>query len=189
MLVGQQAPSFSARAYVNGEIVTDFSLSQFLGKKYVYLLFYPKDFTGICQSEVVAFQNRLSDFETRDTALVACSTDTADVHAAAAGVPQSQGGLEGVTFPLIGDANKSITTNYDVISGEYHYSDDGLLSGTTEMTSLRASFLIDKSGMVQHELINFFTIGRNVDEALRMVDALRNVQENGEVCMANWTQS
>lgn len=189
MLVGQTAPDFSARAYVNGDIVSDFNLAQYAGKKYVLLLFYPKDFTSICQSELLAFQARIADFEARDTAVIACSTDTADVHAAAARVPASQGGIQGVTFPIIGDANKTIATNYDVLSGEYAYAEDGTVSATTEMTTLRASFLIDKQGMVHHQLVNFFTIGRHVDEALRMVDALRNVQENGQVCMANWSKS
>ncbi|MDA0912699.1 MAG: peroxiredoxin [Bacteroidetes bacterium] len=186
MLVGQQAPNFVGRAFINGEIVSDFSLESFRDKRYVFLIFYPKDFTAICQSELVAFQERLADFESRDTALVACSTDTADVHAGAAKVPQNEGGLQGITFPIIGDANKTIATNYGVLSGEYEYDEAGFLEASNEMISLRASFLIDKSGMVQHESINFFTIGRNVDEALRMVDALRHVQENGAVCMANW---
>jgi peroxiredoxin 2/4 len=186
MLVGRQAPAFTAPAYINGKIVSDFSLRQFIGNKYVLLVFYSKDFTAICQSELAAFQERLADFESRDTVLVACSTDTADVHAGAAKVPQSEGGLQGITFPIVGDANKSITTNYEVISGEYEYSEEGLLQASNEMIALRASFLIDKSGMVQHQLVNFFTMGRNVDEAIRMVDALRHVQENGQVCMANW---
>ena len=189
MLVGQQAPYFNARAYINDEIIPDFSLDQYKGKKYVLLVFYPKNFTSICQSELLAFQAQLADFDARDTAVVACSTDTADVHAAAARVPASEGGIEGVTFPIVGDANKTIATNYDVLSGEYEYAEDGTVSATTEMTTLRASFLIDKNGMVHHQLINFFTIARHVDEALRMVDALRNVQENGQACMANWTAS
>lgn len=186
MLVGKPAPHFSARAHVDGRIVSNLSLADYRDKQYVLLLFYPKDFTGLCQSELVAFQERLSDFEARNTAIIACSTDTVDTHAAACRVPQSEGGLQGITFPIIGDASKTITTNYDVISGEYEYTEDGLLESATEMIALRASFLIDKSGIVQHELINFFTIGRNVDEALRMVDALRHVQENGQTCPANW---
>ena len=189
MLVGQQAPHFSARAYVNGEIIPDFSLDQYKGKQYVLLVFYPKNFTSICQSELLAFQAQLADFEARDTAVVACSTDTADVHAAAARVPASAGGIEGVTFPVVGDASKTVATNYDVLSGEYDRDEDGRGSDSTEMSTFGASFLIDKNGMVHHQLINFFTIARHVDEALRMVDALRNVQENGQVCMANWTAS
>ena len=188
MLVGRTAPHFSSNAYVDGKIVPNFSLETYRGKKNVLLIFYPKDFTSLCQSELVAFQDRLADFESRDTAVVACSTDTADAHAAAARVPRDQGGIQGVQFPIVSDANKTIATNYDVINGEYEYSEDGLLTCGAEMISLRASFLIDKNGMVQHELINFFTLGRSVDEALRMADALCHVQEHGEGCPANRTK-
>lgn len=189
MLVGKTAPHFSSSAYIDGKVVRNFSLDSYNGKQNVLLIFYPKDFTGLCQSELVAFQERLGDFEDRNTAVVACSTDTADTHAAAARVPQDQGGIEGVTFPIVSDANKTIATNYDVISGDYEYSDEGLLTCNSEMTALRGSFLIDKNGMVQHQLLNFFTLGRSVDEALRIVDALCHVQESGQGCPANWTKA
>jgi peroxiredoxin (alkyl hydroperoxide reductase subunit C) len=188
MLVGKTAPHFSSSAFIDGKIVRNFSLDSYKGKQNVLLIFYPKDFTGLCQSELVAFQERLSDFEERNTAVVACSTDTADAHAAAARMPQKKGGIEGVTFPIVSDANKTIATNYDVISGDYEYSDEGLLTCDSEMIALRGSFLIDKNGMVQHQLVNFFTLGRSVDEALRMVDALCHVQESGQGCPANWTK-
>ena len=155
MLVGKTAPHFSTNAYVDGKIVRNFSLESYKGKQNVLLIFYPKDFTSLCQSELVAFQEQLSEFEARNTAVIACSTDTADSHAAAARVPQNQGGLEGVTFPIVSDANKTIATNYDVISGDYEYSEEGLLTSDSEMIALRGSFLIDKNGMVQHQLVNF----------------------------------
>ena len=188
MLVGKTAPHFSTNAYVDGKIVRNFSLESYKGKQNVLLIFYPKDFTSLCQSELVAFQEQLSEFEARNTAVIACSTDTADSHAAAARVPQNQGGIEGVTFPIVSDANKTIATNYDVISGDYEYSEEGLLTCDSEMIALRGSFLIDKNGMVQHQLVNFFTLGRSVDEALRMADALCHVQESGQGCPANWTK-
>ena len=188
MLVGKNAPHFSSNAYVNGKIVRNFSLEAYKGKQNVLLIFYPKNFTSLCQSELVAFQDQLIEFEARNTAVVACSTDTADSHAAAARIPREDGGIMGVQFPIVSDANKTIATNYDVISGEYDYSEDGLLTSNSEMTALRGSFLIDKNGMVQHHLLNFFPLGRSVDEALRMADALCHVQESGQGCPANWTK-
>ena len=188
VLVGQQAPPILSNAVVNGQIVSGFSLDQYLGKKNVVFFFYPKDFTYVCPTELHAFNEKLAEFEKRETAVVACSTDTAESHAAYLRVPKAQGGIEGIQYPIVADSNKTIATNYDVINGDYEYTEDGHLTSTSEMVAYRGLFLIDKQGVVQHQLVNNLPLGRNVDEALRMVDALRHHEENGEVCPANWSE-
>ena len=188
-LVGKKAPAFTASALLNGrEIVDDFSLEQYLGKKYVILFFYPKDFTFVCPTELHAFQARLADFEAKDVAIVGCSTDTEQSHWGWTQMPKDRGGIKGVTYPLVADTNKTIAHNYDVLAGEYDYNEDGELEAHGAMVAFRGLFLIDKSGVVQHQLINNMPLGRNVDEAMRMVDALRFFEENGEVCPANWSE-
>lgn len=188
-LVGQKAPFFSAGAVVNGgTVVSDFSLEQFIGKKHVVFFFYPKDFTFVCPSELHAFQARLSDFEARGCAVVACSTDTAESHWGWLQMPKAAGGIKGITYPLVADSTKTISMNFGVLAGEYDIDEEGQLEATGPMIAYRGLFLIDKSGTVQHALINNFPLGRNVDEALRMVDALQFFEENGEVCPANWTK-
>lgn len=186
VLVGRQAPSFTSRAVVGDRTEANFSLEQFLGESYVVLLFYPKSFTGICQTELQAYNDRLADFQARNTALVAVATDTADVLAAFRRVPRAEGGAEGVSFPLVSDANKTITTNYGVLTGEYDYNDEGQLEAPNDLVAYRATFLIDKQGQVMHQLVNHLPIGRDVDETLRVVDAVRHLQENGQACPANW---
>ena len=188
VLVGRKAPHFSSPAVVDGNIVDNFSLDQYLGKKYVIFFFYPKDFTFVCPTELHAFNERLADFESRDVAVVACSTDTAESHHAYLGIPKDQGGIQGIKYPIVADANKTISTNYDVLTGEYEYDEEGNLSATNDLVAYRGLFLIDKDGIVQHQLVNNLPLGRNVDEAMRMVDALRHVEENGEVCPANWDE-
>ena len=188
VLVGRKAPHFSSPAVVDGNIVDNFSLDQYLGKKYVLFFFYPKDFTFVCPTELHAFNERLADFESRDVAVVACSTDTAESHHAYLGIPKDQGGIQGIKYPIVADANKTISTNYDVLTGEYEYDEEGNLSATNDLVAYRGLFLIDKDGIVQHQLVNNLPLGRNVDEAMRMVDALRHVEENGEVCPANWDE-
>ncbi len=188
VLVGRKAPHFSSPAVVDGNIVDNFSLDQYLGKKYVIFFFYPKDFTFVCPTELHAFNERLADFESRDVAVVACSTDTAESHHAYLGISKENGGIQGIKYPIVADANKTISTNYDVLTGEYEYDEEGNLSATNDLVAYRGLFLIDKDGVVQHQLVNNLPLGRNVDEAMRMVDALRHVEENGEVCPANWDE-
>ncbi|HCN06262.1 MAG TPA: alkyl hydroperoxide reductase [Bacteroidetes bacterium] len=189
VLVGKKAPRFSAQAVVNGdEIVDNFSLDQYLGKKYVLFFFYPKDFTFVCPTELHAFQARLADFEQKGVAVVACSTDTEQSHWGWLQVPKDHGGIQGVTYPIVADTNKTIAANYDVLAGSYEYNDDGELAATGEMIAYRGLFLIDKQGIVQHQIVNNFPLGRNVDEAMRMVDALRFFEERGEGYPANWTE-
>ena len=187
VLVGKKAPSFKAAAVVNGiEIVNDFSLDQYLGKNHVLFFFYPKDFTFVCPSELHAFQAQLGEFEARGVKVVACSTDTEESHWGWLQVPKNKGGIEGVKYPIVADTSKTISEAFGVLAGEYEYDMEGNLAATGPMIAYRGLFLIDKSGTVMHQLVNMFPLGRNVDEALRMVDALQFFEENGEVCPANW---
>ncbi len=187
VLVGKKAPSFKAAAVVNGgEIVNDFSLDQYLGKNHVVFFFYPKDFTFVCPSELHAFQAKLAEFEARGVKVVACSTDTEESHWGWLQVPKNKGGIEGVKYPIVADTSKTISEAFGVLAGEYEYDMDGNLVATGPMIAYRGLFLINKEGVVMHELVNMFPLGRNVDEALRMVDALQFFEENGEVCPANW---
>lgn len=187
VLVGKKAPSFKAPAVVNGgEIVKDFSLDQYIGKNHVIFFFYPKDFTFVCPSELHAFQAKLGEFESRGVKVVACSTDTEESHWGWLQVPKNKGGIEGITYPIVADTAKTITEAYGVMAGEYDYDMDGNMIATGPMIAYRGLFLIDKEGTVMHQVVNNLPLGRNVDEALRMVDALQFFEENGEVCPANW---
>ncbi len=189
VLVGKKAPEFDAQAVVNGsEFVENFSLDQYLGKKSVILFFYPKDFTFVCPTELHAFQNKLEEFESRNVAIVGVSTDTEQSHFGWLQVDKGQGGIKGVTYPLVADTNKTISANYDVLAGETYYDDYDMLQSEGELIAYRGLFLIDKEGVVRHQLVNDLPLGRNVDEALRMVDALQFFEENGEVCPANWSK-
>lgn len=189
VLVGKKAPSFKAAAVVNGgEIQQDFSLDQYVGKNPVVFFFYPKDFTFVCPSELHAFQDKLAEFEARGCKVVACSTDTEESHWGWLQVPKKQGGIQGVKYPIVADTAKTISEAFGVLAGEYEYDMDGALVANGPMIAYRGLFLIDKEGTVMHEVVNNFPLGRNVDEALRMVDALQFFEENGEVCPANWTK-
>lgn len=188
-LVGKKAPNFVAPAVVNGsDVEADFSLDQYIGKKNVVFFFYPKDFTFVCPSELHAFQAKLAEFESRDTAVVACSTDTEETHWGWLQMDKAAGGIKGVTYPIVADSAKTISMNYGVLFGDYEYNEDAELEATGPMVAYRGLFLIDKEGTVRHQLVNDLPLGRNVDEALRMVDALQFFEENGEVCPANWTK-
>jgi peroxiredoxin (alkyl hydroperoxide reductase subunit C) len=189
VLVGKKAPAFKAAAVINGEeIVDDFSLDQYLGKKNVVLFFYPKDFTFVCPTELHAFQAKLADFEKRDTAVVAVSTDTEQSHWGWLQLPKEKGGIGGVTYPIVADTSKTISTNYDVLNGAYFYDENEQLQSTAELVAYRGLFLIDKEGKVRHQLVNDLPLGRNIDEALRIVDALNYFEKHGEVCPANWSE-
>ena len=189
ILVGKKAPSFSAQAVVNGgEFVKGFSLEQFVGEKPVLFFFYPKDFTFVCPTELFAFQNKLAEFESRGCAVVACSTDTEQSHWGWLQMPKAEGGIQGITYPIVADTDKTISANFGVLCGNYELDENDNMVATGPMIAFRGLFLIDKKGIVQHQLINNFPLGRNVDEALRMVDALQHFEENGEVCPANWSK-
>ncbi len=187
VLVGKKAPSFKAQAVINGsEIVENFSLDQYLGKKYVVFFFYPKDFTFVCPTELHAFQEALAEFEKQDTVIVACSTDTEQSHWGWLQLEKNKGGIKGVTYPIVADTTKTISANYDVLNGEYFYDENNQMQATSELIAYRGLFLIDKQGIVQHQLVNNLPLGRNIGEALRVVEALRFFEEVGEVCPANW---
>lgn len=188
-LVGKKAPSFNAGAVIKGgEIVENFSLEQYLGKKHVVFFFYPKDFTFVCPTELHAFQEKLSEFESRNCAVVACSTDTEESHWGWLQMDKKAGGIKGITYPIVADTTKIISLNYGTLFGDYDVDAEGNLVATGPMIAFRGLYLIDKAGVVRHQLINDLPLGRNVDETLRMVDALQFFEENGEVCPANWSK-
>ncbi|MFI5357455.1 MAG: peroxiredoxin [Opitutales bacterium] len=189
-LVGKSAPVFNANAVVNGEVVSDFSLTRYLGKQHVVLFFYPKDFTFVCPSELHAFQAALPEFTALKTAVVACSTDTEQSHWGWLQVPKAQGGIQGVTYPIVADTNKTIASAYGVLAGELHpgATPGAPFTATGDLIAYRGLFLIDLKGKVRHALVNDLPLGRNVDEALRMVDALQFFEAHGEVCPANWSR-
>lgn len=174
VLVGKQAPDFKANAVVNGEIKEGFSLSDFKGKN-VVLFFYPLDFTFVCPTELHAFQSKLAEFEKLNTQVIGVSVDSHFSHFAWVNTPKNKGGIEGVTYPLVADLNKTISADYDVLV-------DGV------GIAYRGLFLIDAEGVVRHQVVNDLPLGRNIDEAIRMVSALKFFEENGEVCPANWQE-
>ena len=170
-----------------GQIVSNYSLDQFVGKKPVLFFFYPKDFTFVCPTELFAFQNKLSEFEDRGVEVVACSTDTEQSHWGWLQMEKNDGGIKGVTYPLVADTSKTISANYGVLSGEYEIDEEENMHANGPMIAFRGLFLIDKNGVVQHQIVNNFPLGRNVEEALRMVDALQLFEEN-EKFVPNWSK-
>lgn len=172
ILMGRKAPDFSAKAVVNGKIIEKFSLKDSLGK-YVVIFFYPLDFTFVCPTELHAFQEKLAEFDKRGAALIACSIDSCYSHCAWLNTPKAKGGIEGIEYPLVSDINKTIARDFQVLEEE---------SGV----AYRGLFVLDKQGIVRHQLINDLPIGRSVEETLRVLDALIFHEKNGEVCPANW---
>jgi peroxiredoxin (alkyl hydroperoxide reductase subunit C) len=171
-LVGNRAPQFHANAVISGEIVNDFSLDRYIGQ-YVVFFFYPLDFTFVCPTELHAFQDKLKEFEDRNAQVVGCSVDSCYTHLAWLQTPRSKGGIEGVSYPLVADLNKSIAESFGVLMKH-------------EGIALRGLFLIDREGVVRHQVVNDLPIGRSVDEVLRTLDALISFDHHGEVCPANW---
>ncbi len=187
VLVGKKAPLFEADAVINGgEFVEKFSLEQYIGKKHVVFFFYPLDFTFVCPTEIIAFQEKLDEFEKRNVAVVGCSVDSNFSHWAWLQTPREKGGIKGVTYPLVSDLSKTISENYDVLAGEYDYDEDGNAIFIGNPVAYRGLFLIDKQGIVRHQVVNDLPLGRSIEEALRVVDALQFYEENGEVCPADW---
>lgn len=187
VLVGKKAPVFSTNAVVNGnEIVENYSLQQFVGKKYVVFFFYPADFTFVCPTELIAFQEKMSEFESRNVQLVAASTDSAFSHWKWLQTPQNEGGIKGVKYPIVADQTLLISSNYDVLAGGVDYNEDGEEVFVGAPQAYRGLFLIDKEGIVRHQVVNDMPLGRNVEEVLRLIDALQFTEEHGEVCPANW---
>ncbi len=189
VLVGKKAPSFSASAVVNGgEIVENFSLDQFIGKKYVVLYFYPADFTFVCPTEILAFQEKIAEFESRNVQVVGVSVDSEFSHWKWLQTPKKEGGIQGVKYPLVADNSMTISENFDVLAGSYDYNDAGQVVFNGTPMAYRGLFLIDKEGVVRHQVVNDMPLGRNIDEAIRMVDTLQFFEENGEVCPAGWNK-
>lgn len=187
VLVGKKAPVFSAKAVINGNDITeDFSLDQYLGSKYVVFFFYPADFTFVCPTELLAFQDKIAEFDSRNTVLVAASTDSAFSHWKWLQTPLNDGGIKGVKYPLVADHDMTISMAYDVLAGSFMQdaSDKLVFEGASE--AYRGLFLIDKSGIVRHQVVNDMPLGRSVDEVLRVIDALQFTEEYGEVCPADW---
>ncbi len=171
VLVQKQAPDFQATAVMPDCSFQQIRLSQYRGK-YVILFFWPLDFTFVCPTEIIAFSDAAAQFEALNVQLLGCSVDSHFTHLAWRNVPRSKGGLGEIKYPLVADLDKKISEAYDVL----------LPSGI----SLRGLFLIDKEGVVRHQLVNDLPLGRSVDEALRMVKALQFYEQHGEVCPANW---
>ncbi len=172
VLVGRKAPDFKATAVKEGQFIENYTLSGNEGK-YVLLFFYPLDFTFVCPTELHAFNEKLPEFKARNVEVVAVSVDSHFSHLAWLGTPKIKGGIEGVKYTIVSDLNKTISKDYDV-----------LVEGAG--IAFRGLFLIDRQGIVRHQVVNDLPLGRSVDEALRMVDALQFFEENGEVCPANW---
>lgn len=187
VLVGKKAPQFTTGAVVNGgEVVENFSLKDFEGKKYVILYFYPADFTFVCPTEIIAFQEKLAEFEKRNVQLIGVSVDSVFSHWKWLQTEPKEGGIKGVKYPLVADASMTISKNYDVLAGDFDYTEEGELTFEGTPQAYRGLFLIDKAGVVRHQVVNDMPLGRSVDEAIRIVDALQFFEENGEVCPANW---
>jgi peroxiredoxin (alkyl hydroperoxide reductase subunit C) len=187
VLVGRKAPHFKATAVVNGgEIVKDFSLDHFIGKKYVIFYFYPADFTFVCPTEIIAFQNKLEEFEKRNVAVVGCSVDSEFSHLKWLQTERKDGGIKGVKYPLVSDQSMAISENYDVLGGSYDYNENGETVFEGIPQAYRGLFLIDREGIVRHQVVNDDPIGRSIEEALRTVDALQFFEKHGQVCPADW---
>ena len=173
VLVQKEAPDFSATAVMADNSFQEISLSDYRGK-HVVLFFYPLDFTFVCPTEIIAFDHRLKDFESRNTQVIGVSVDSHFSHWAWKNTPVDKGGIGNVQYPLVADITKRISRSYDVL--------------VNKSVALRGSFLIDKEGVVRHQVINDLSLGRNIDEMIRMVDTLQFTEEHGEVCPAGWSK-
>ena len=172
VLVGKQAPDFTATAVFGNNEIKDLKMSDYKGK-YVVLFFYPLDFTFVCPSELIAFDHRLAEFKKRNVEVIGCSIDSQFTHLAWKNTPVNKGGIGQVQYPLVADVKHAICQAYDV-----EFAPAGV--------AFRGSFLIDKAGVVRHQVVNDLPLGRNIDEMLRMIDALQFTEEHGEVCPAGW---
>ncbi|MCF6211311.1 MAG: peroxiredoxin [Gammaproteobacteria bacterium] len=176
VLVGRNAPDFTAPAVLgDGTIVDDFNFAKAVDGKYAVVFFYPLDFTFVCPSELIAFDHRLEEFKKRNVEVIGISIDSHFTHNAWRNTPINEGGIGQLGYPLVADMTHGICKAYDV------ETPDGAVA-------FRGSFLIDKEGMVRHQVVNDLPLGRNIDEMLRMIDALQFHEENGEVCPANWKE-
>lgn len=176
ILIGSKAPDFtSAAVLANGEITNSFNLHQAINKKYGIVFFYPLDFTFVCPSELIALDNRIEEFENRNTLVVGVSIDSQFTHSAWRNTPVANGGIGKVRYPLVADVNHHICQSYGVEHPSAH-------------VALRGAFIIDKQGIVRSQIVNDLPLGRNIDELLRLIDALEFHEKHGEVCPANWNK-
>ena len=171
VLIQNPAPDFKAKAVMSDGSIREIQLSEFR-HKYVILFFYPLDFTFVCPTENIAFSDRIEEFEQRNVQVIGVSVDSQYTHLAWRNTPRSEGGIGEIRYPLVADLNKKISASYEVLLP------DGV--------ALRGLFLVDRDGIVRHQVVNDLPLGRSMDEALRMVDALQFFEENGEVCPADW---
>lgn len=189
MLVTRQAPDFKCTAIMPDNNFKDISLSDYRGKK-VVLFFYPLDFTFVCPTELIAFDKRLNDFKDRGVEIIGCSVDSKWSHHAWKNTDVNKGGIGNVAYPIIADIDKSIARAYDVLIGAEPATvltnDEEIDTSIGGDVAMRGSFLIDEEGVVRHAVINDLPLGRNIDEMLRMIDALNHHQKYGEVCPAGW---
>jgi len=173
-LVTKPAPDFKSQTVMPDNSIAEKTLSELRGSKYAVVFFYPLDFTFVCPSEILAFNKNLDEFKKRDCEVIGVSVDSQFTHLAWKNTPVDKGGIGNVQFPLVADLKKQIATEYGVLF-------DGAVA-------LRGLFLIDKAGIVRHAVINDLPLGRSVDEALRMLDALKFTERYGDVCPANWRE-
>lgn len=176
ILVGRQVPDFTAAAVLeNGEIISNFHLTEVLKNKYGLIFFYPLDFTFVCPSELIALNNRMAEFKARNTVVIGVSIDSQFTHSAWRKTPVAEGGIGALNYPLVADVNHQICQAFGV-------------EHPSAFVALRGAFLIDKQGIVRSQIVNDLPLGRNVDELLRLVDALQFHEKHGEVCPAGWTK-
>jgi len=191
MLVTKPAPDFKAQAVMPDNSFKEVSLSDYKGKK-VVLFFYPLDFTFVWPTELIAFDKRLGEFEKRNVQVLGCSVDSHFSHLRWKEMEVNQGGIGKVGYPLVSDLDKSIARNYDVLLGTtsatVYTEDEELVTSVGGGVTLRGSFLIDEDGNVRHEIKNDLPLGRNIDEMLRLIDALDHHNKHGEVCPSGWTE-
>ncbi|NNE32022.1 MAG: peroxiredoxin [Winogradskyella sp.] len=191
-LVGKQFPDLNVNAM--NEMGDTFKINILEeaknNNKKVVLFWYPKDFTFVCPTELHAFQSALAEFEKRNTIVIGASCDTAEVHFAWLSTSKDNGGIEGVTYPLLADSNRNLASALGIldITNEAFNEETGLYTVEGDNVTYRATYIIDEEGTIQHESVNNMPLGRNVNEYLRIIDALTHVQEKGEVCPANWEE-
>jgi peroxiredoxin (alkyl hydroperoxide reductase subunit C) len=175
VLVGKTAPDFTAKAVMpNNSIAEKFNLTNEIKGKIGVLFFYPLNFTFVCPSEIIAFNNKLQEFKERNAIVIGISVDSPYSHLAYKNTPLERGGIGNVQFPLVSDLTKQIARDYDVL--------------LNDSIAFRGTFIIDKNGIVKHQVINDLPLGRNIDEALRIIDAIQYNEQHGEVCPANWNK-
>ena len=189
-LVGKKFPNIAIDAM--SEMGDDLKINIFeeatKNQQKVLLFWYPKDFTFVCPTELHAFQDTLAAFEKRNTRVIGASCDTNEVHFAWLNTPKDNGGIEGVTYPILADTHRQLANILGIVDQDFDYDEEGNESFTGSNVTYRATYLIDETGKIFHEAVNDMPLGRNVNEFLRLIDAYTHVQKHGEVCPANWEE-